>query len=99
MSKVALVVEFIPKEGCMDAFLEVLTPHAAASREEPGTLRFDVLITREENMVMLYELYADQAALDFHAGTERLAQFRKTGGDLLGHRKVTICDMKDDGGR
>ena len=78
MSKVALIVEYTTKEGCLEAFLELIAPHAAASREEPGTLRFDVLLPQEEaNKVVLYELYADQEAYRVHAGSERLAALRE----------------------
>ena len=99
MSKVALIVEYTTKEGCLDAFLELLLPHAAASREEPGTLRFDVLISREgPNRLVLYELYADHAAYEFHAGTERLKNMKAAAAELIAERKAQLCDMRDDGG-
>ena len=99
MGKVALIVEYTTKEGCLEAFLDLIAPHAAASREEPGTLRFDVLLPQEEaNKVVLYELYADQDAYRFHASSERLAALRKAVPELVTGRKGALCDMKDDGG-
>lgn len=99
MSKIALIVEYTTKEGCLEAFLELIAPHAAASREEPGTLRFDVLLPQEDaDKVVLYELYADQEAYDFHANSERLAALRKAVPELVTGRKGMLCGMKDDGG-
>ncbi len=99
MSKVALVVEFTAHEGKRDEVLALLAPHAAASREEPGTLRFDVLRSREEpNRVVLYELYESEEAYAFHAGTERLAALKAKAPELVESRRGILCDMHDDGG-
>ena len=99
MSKVALIVEYTAKEGCRQAFLDLLLPHAAESREEPGTLRFDVLFPDDDpNRLVLYELYADRAAHQFHAGTERLKNMKAAAGDLIAERRGTLCQMHDDGG-
>ncbi len=52
----------------MDAFLPLLIAHRDRCLEdEPGTLRFDVLRPRnKENSVLLYEVYADDAAFQVH---------------------------------
>ena len=99
MSKVALIVEYTAKAGCRGAFLELLLPHAAASREEPGTLRFDVLFPGDDpDRLVLYELYADQAAYEFHAGTERLKNMKAAAADLIAERKGSLWQMHDAGG-
>ncbi len=98
MSKVAIIAELTAKPGKFPEYYERMCRHAAASRQEPGCLRFDVVAPREgEERLMLYELYADQAALDFHAGTERFKAHRAATADLVAERKVTICDVKDIG--
>lgn len=100
MSKIAIIAEFTTTPGKFDSFLERMKVHAAASRQEPGCLRFDVVIPQDsENRVMLYELYQDQAAFDFHAGTERLKAHRKATADWTAERKVTVCELLDSGDR
>jgi quinol monooxygenase YgiN len=57
----------------LDAFM---ARHAAASREEPGCLVFDVC--REPGhaaAVVLYEVYEDEAAYQAHRGTAHYARF------------------------
>lgn len=51
----------------LDAALALLRPNAELSRAEPGCLRFDLGVAAEEpGVVLLWEVFADQAALDWH---------------------------------
>lgn len=96
MTQVAIIAEFTIKPEHVAAFTDRMRDHASASRQEPGCLRFDMVIPRKgENRMMLYELYQDQAALDFHAGTDRMKAHREATGDMLEDRKLHICDMAD----
>lgn len=96
MSQIAIIADFTTHPDSFDAFLERMKVHAAASREEPGCLRFDIVIPRKgENRVMLYELYADKDAFDAHAGTDRIKAHREATADMLAERKLHICDMND----
>jgi len=96
MGQIAIIAEFTTNPGSMEAFLERMRAHAAASREEPGCIRFDIVIPRKsENKVMLYELYADQDAFDAHAGTDRIKAHREATGPMLAERKLHICDLND----
>ena len=98
MSTIAIIGEFTTNAGDFDEFYGLMVKHATASREEPGNLRFDVVVPlKSENRLMIYELYEDQAALDAHAGTERIKAHREKTGGLVAERKLHICDLKDSG--
>lgn len=68
MTRFAIVATFQIAEGRMDEFLPLLLAHRdRCLRDEPGTLRFDVLQPRNEaNTVLPYEVYEDDAAFQVH---------------------------------
>ena len=54
----------------VDAFLAATQENAAASRDEPGVLRFDVLSDRADpGHVVLVEIYRDDEAAAAHKDT------------------------------
>ncbi|MEO4045858.1 putative quinol monooxygenase [Pseudomonas sp. CAU 1711] len=59
------------KPGSREAFLAAMRDNAAASvRDEPGCLAFDLLCDHgDPDLVWLYEVYVDEAALDAHMQT------------------------------
>jgi len=63
-----------------DTFLQALAGHGrAALPDEPGTLRFDVLVDHAEpNRIYLYEAYADGDAFTTHLSGESHQQFVRT---------------------
>ncbi len=93
MSKIALVVAFQINDGGLDDFLKIIREHAAGTlADEEGCLQFDVLLPREGgNRVLLYEAYRDEAALDIHSNSARLAQTRSRYGDLIENRTIHAC--------
>ncbi len=97
MSKVALVVELGMVPGRRDAFLERARRHAnSCLEEEAGCLRFDILVPEEAgDLVFLYEIYADQAAVDFHLSTPRMARYLEDTGPMIASRKRTLCRLVD----
>lgn len=98
MSKISIVGEFTTKPGSFDAFYDLMLKHAAASRAEDGCLRFDVFVPfKSENRLMIYEMYADKAALDAHAGSDRIKVHRENTGDLVENRTLHICQLRDSG--
>ncbi len=98
MSKIAIIGEFTTNAGDFDEFYGLMVKHATASREEPGNLRFDVVVPlKSENRLMIYELYEDQAALDAHAGTDRIKEHRNNTKELVENRSLHICDLRDSG--
>lgn len=78
MDTFAIVATFDVAEGRMDEFLPLLLAHRdRCLKDEPGTLRFDVLRPRnEENRIMLYEVYEDDAAFQVHWNGPSVARMR-----------------------
>jgi (4S)-4-hydroxy-5-phosphonooxypentane-2,3-dione isomerase len=61
----------------LEAFLAETRRNAAASLEEPGVRRFDVLQDEgDPGHVLLTEVYVDQAAADAHKQTAHYARWR-----------------------
>ena len=61
----------------LEAFLAETRRNAAASLEEPGVRRFDVLQDEgDPGHVLLTEVYVDQAAADAHKRTTHYARWR-----------------------
>ena len=97
MSKVALVVELGMVPGRRDAFLERARRHAKTClEEEAGCLHFDLLVPEEAgDQVFLYEIYVDQAAVDFHLSTPRMARYLEDTGPMIASRRRTLCRLVD----
>lgn len=68
----------------LDAFLAATEANAAASRREPGILRFDVLTDRADpGHVVLVEIYRDEAAAAAHKETAHYATWRDAVAPLM----------------
>jgi (4S)-4-hydroxy-5-phosphonooxypentane-2,3-dione isomerase len=78
MAKFAIVATFDIAAGRMDEFMPLLLAHRdRCLNDEPGTLRFDVLRPgNEEDKVMLYEVYEDDAAFQIHWNGPSVARMR-----------------------
>ena len=78
MSKIALVVtaEFEPE--LKGEILQALLAHRERClRDEPGTLQFEVLVPiNEPGKLLLFEIYADEAALVAHSEGASIAKYR-----------------------
>lgn len=78
MSKVALVVTIELDPGSRDEILRPLLAHRERClRDEPGTLQFEVLVPEDPGKLLLFELYADAAALAAHSGGPSIAKYRE----------------------
>ena len=97
MAKTGLVVRLGIKPGCMQAFLDIVRAHGAKSLAlEPGCERFDVLQPVEgADTVFLYEVYSDEAALQAHWGSDRMAAYRERTRDLIASRDAQRCVLLD----
>jgi (4S)-4-hydroxy-5-phosphonooxypentane-2,3-dione isomerase len=72
-------VDIAVAAGELDAFLAATAENAAASRDEPGVVRFDVLSDRTDpTHVVLVEIYRDEAAAAAHKETAHYATWRDT---------------------
>jgi autoinducer 2-degrading protein len=75
MRVVHVDVSVVPEH--LEAFLEATRANAAASREEPGVLRFDVVQDRSDPAhVVLVEVYVDEEAPVAHKETAHYATWR-----------------------
>ena len=95
MAKFAIVATFEIAPGQIDAFLPLLLAHRdRCLKDEPGTLRFDVL-RNEENKLMLYEVYEDDAAFQVHWNGPSIARMREEAAGM--ERKLTVirCSLLD----
>jgi (4S)-4-hydroxy-5-phosphonooxypentane-2,3-dione isomerase len=72
------------KPDDLQAFLEETRRTAAASLEEPGVRRFDVLQDESDpTHVVLSEVYADQAAADAHKQTAHYARWQDAVAEMM----------------
>jgi quinol monooxygenase YgiN len=85
MAEIAMVVKLTAAEGKIDELLEAAAKLVAAAEGEPGTLQYAVHTdAAEPSAVWFYERYADQAALDAHAGSTAMAEAMGAFGGVLG---------------
>ncbi len=71
MSTLVLLVELTLNVGQKDAFLAPAREHRTnVLKNEPGCKGFELLApTDGSDTIFLYEVYADQAAIDHHMNT------------------------------
>ena len=95
MSRICLVVDFRVRPGTKARFLEIIKEHAAQTlANEEGCLRFEVCDPLEgEDRVFLYEMYADEAALEAHKASPILARTRERYADLMESRDIHVCKV------
>jgi quinol monooxygenase YgiN len=79
---IAIFTRLVAKPGQRDELLGVLEELAASTRAEPGNEQFVVHGARDEPDVVLgYELFVDEAAIEAHRATDavRIARERLDG--------------------
>ncbi|KAI9029517.1 hypothetical protein DFJ74DRAFT_658658 [Hyaloraphidium curvatum] len=90
MPNLVLLVELEIAPGNESACTAAMLKNAAASREEPGCLQFDVLVDPENvRKVRFYEVYKDADALGEHQKTEHFKEWLEKGVPLLASRQRT----------
>ena len=73
----------------LEAFLVATEANAAASRQEPGILRFDVLTDRTDpTHVVLFEVYRDDQAVAAHKETAHYVIWRDTVEPMMARPRV-----------
>lgn len=95
MAAFALIVDVhVPAEN-RDKLLAVALEDAKCSvRDEPNCHRFDVLVPNDtDDRLALYEIYTDEAALDFHRQTPHLKKWRAAVEELGAKTSATRCDL------
>jgi quinol monooxygenase YgiN len=93
MPQLALIGRIEVAPGSLEKMLPLLAAHRdRCLRDEPGTLKFEVLRPRdEENVILVYELYQDDAAFDVHRNGPSMARFRKEAGEMMARLTATRC--------
>ena len=80
MAKVAVIAKITALPGKRDEVVAVLNGVVAATQDEPGTLLYAMNVDKvDEDVIWFYEVYADDAALAAHGGSEAM---KAAGGQL-----------------
>ena len=95
MSSLVLLVELTINPGRMDAFLARAREHRSnVLSHEPGCKGFELLVPTEDgDTVFLYEVYADQAAIDHHMQTPYMKQYMADTGPMIAKRNRKLCAL------
>jgi quinol monooxygenase YgiN len=90
VSKIALFVQLEVDAAQRQYFMREMNDHAAKTLAgEAGCKQFDVYASRDdENTFLLYEVYADQAALEIHRDNPQLGRFRDATSDMVTSRRI-----------
>jgi (4S)-4-hydroxy-5-phosphonooxypentane-2,3-dione isomerase len=90
------------KPDDLEAFLAETRRNAAASLQEPGVRRFDVLEEEgNQTHVVLTEIYVDQTAADAHKQTAHYARWRDAVASMMAEPRTSTRFLavfpEDDG--
>jgi quinol monooxygenase YgiN len=95
MRKLAIVATIKTAPGKRDEYLKHLRAHAERCRAtEPGTLQFEILVPqKEEDTLMLYEVYASPEAFQAHWEGQSMKQVRRDSEGLQLSLSGVRCDL------
>ncbi len=92
----AITAEFRLKPDMLNAFMPVMLLQAEKSlSNEPQCLVFDVCVeqTDSDDVVLLYEVYENEAAFDLHLETPHFLAFSETISELVAARTIRRFDI------
>jgi (4S)-4-hydroxy-5-phosphonooxypentane-2,3-dione isomerase len=97
MPKLAIIATIEVAPRSRDQLVPFLMAHRDRwLRDEPGTLQFEVLIPREDpDKVMIYEVYADDAAFEDHYNGPSIRQVRQEASGMLLKLHGTRCSVPE----
>jgi len=82
----AVDLEIVPEH--LTKFLEALKENGAATIKEPGCIRYDIVQSAtNSNQILIYEVYADEAAVAFHRGTPHFKKYQEVTKDMVSKRQ------------
>ena len=98
MSSLVLLVELTINAGRRDAFLARAREHRSnVLSHEPDCKGFELLVPTEDgDTVFLYEVYADQAAIDHHMQTPYMKQYLADTGPMIAKRNRKLCTLASE---
>jgi len=91
MKKFVLIVEFLVKKECLSEFNRLIEINAKASvANEAGCFQFDVSCSNEDpTKVLLYEVYASEAAFQEHLKQTHTQNFLSAAKPLIESQTAT----------
>jgi quinol monooxygenase YgiN len=97
MSKLAIVATIKTVSGKRDEYLKHLKAHAQRCLStEPGTLKFEILVPKEEaDTLLLYEVYATAEAFQVHWTGPSLQQIKQDAAGLQVSLTGVRCDIAE----
>lgn len=100
MARYLITVDFFLHPGALDPFLALIRENARKSlSDEPGCHRFDVLVQQGvPEHILLYEIYEDRAAFDFHAKSKHFTHFNAASAPYVRDKKVIEYEYANDNG-
>lgn len=89
---IVLAVELEIDPDQVDEFKERLSKHADNSRGEEGCRGFDMAQDRKDpTKIYIWERYRDMEAVDDHANSPHLAEFRELTKDMVKNRTINVA--------
>ena len=97
MSAVVLLVELKMEEGRRADFIARVQRHRElVLANEPACQRFDIVVPDgADDVVRLYEVYDDQAAVDHHMQTEYMAAYRADTASMVADRQIVTAVLSN----
>ncbi len=98
MSTLVLWVELPLTAGQLDALLARAREHRTnVLSNEPDCKGFELLVPTEGgDTVFLYEVYADQAAIDHHLETPYMKEYMADTGPMIANRNRKLCTLASE---
>ena len=98
MNAIMLHVELTLHPEQREAYLARALQHRDNVRKsEPACQRFEISVEEENpNLVRLYEVYDDEAAVEHHMQTPYMIAYREETASMIANRKLTRAIMQHD---
>lgn len=95
MTAIVIHVELTLHAEHRDAYLARALQHKEnVSAQEPGCQRFEISVEEDnQNVVRLYEVYDDEAAVQHHMQTPYMVAYREETTPMIAERKLTRAIM------
>lgn len=95
MSAIVLHVELTLHPEHRDSYIDrALTHKANVTAQEPACQRFEISVEEDTpNVVRLYEVYDDEAAVQHHMQTPYMIAYREETAPMISDRKMTRAVM------
>jgi quinol monooxygenase YgiN len=97
MTRFVVIATVDVAEGRMEEIIPLLLAHRdRCLKDEPGTLRFEILRPNEtENKLMAYEEYQDEAAFQTHSNGASLARVVAETAGMIANLDTVDCSIMD----